>query len=151
MAFNILVVDDSETMRAVIKKTITMSGVHVGEFREAGNGKEALQVLENAWMDVVLTDINMPEMGGVELLQSVKSNEVLRNIPVIFVSTESSQSRMDEVEHLGAAAYVKKPFIPEKIKEVLLDVLTKAYATRMAEDEATGDGAALAAADDSDF
>jgi len=134
MAFNILVVDDSETMRAVIKKTVTMSGVQIGEFREAGNGKEALQVLEDAWMDVVLTDINMPEMGGVEFLREVKRNEVLRNIPVIFISTESSQTRMDEVTALGAAAYVKKPFMPEMIKEILLDVLNKAYASRMAED-----------------
>lgn len=131
MAFNILVVDDSATMRAVLKKTVMMSGVQIGELREAGNGKEALQVLEDAWMDVVLSDINMPEMGGVEFLREVKQNEVFRNIPVIFISTESSQTRMDEVASLGAAAYVKKPFMPEKIREILLEVLTKAYATRM--------------------
>lgn len=142
MAFNILVVDDSETMRAVIKKTVVMSGVQIGELREACNGKEALQVLEDAWMDVVLTDINMPEMGGVEFLREVKHNEVLRNIPVIFISTESSQTRVDEVLNLGAAAYVKKPFMPEKIKEILLDVLTKAYATRM-----TAEGVTLPVAD----
>jgi two-component system chemotaxis response regulator CheY len=136
MAFNILVVDDSETMRAVIRKTVSMSGIQIGEFREAGNGKEALAVLEDSWMDVVLSDINMPEMGGVEFLREVKKNEVLRNIPVIFVSTESSQTRMDEVTALGAAAYVKKPFMPEKIKEILLDVLTKAYASRMADEGA---------------
>jgi len=148
MAFNILVVDDSETMRAVIRKTVAMSGVQVGEFREAGNGKEALLVLEDAWMDVVLTDINMPEMGGVEFLREVKKNQVLRNIPVIFISTESSQARMDEVVSLGAAAYIKKPFMPEKIKAVLLDVLTKAYATRMA---AEGGAPPPVAADEADF
>ena len=132
MAFNILVVDDSETMRAVIKKTVLMSGVQIGEFCEACDGRVALQILEEMWIDVVLTDINMPEMGGVDFLREVKKNEVLRNIPVIFISTESSQSRMEEVMSLGAAAYVKKPFMPEKIREVLLDVLNKAYATRMA-------------------
>lgn len=132
MAFNILVVDDSETMRAVIKKTVTMSGVQIGEFHEAGNGREALDVLEKEWIDVVLSDINMPVMGGVEFLREAKGIEVLKNIPVIFVSTESSQTRMDEVTALGAAAYVKKPFIPEKIKVILLDVLNKAYASRMA-------------------
>lgn len=131
MAFNILVVDDSETMRAVIKKTVILSGVQIGEFREAGNGREALQVLEESWMDVVLSDINMPEMGGIEFLRRVKQNEVLRNIPIIFISTESSQTRIDEVTGLGAAAYVKKPFMPEKIKVILLDVLTQAYASRM--------------------
>lgn len=131
MAFTILVVDDSETMRAVIKKTVLMSGVQIGEFCEAANGKEALQILEDTWVDVVLSDINMPEMGGVEFLREVKKNEVWQHIPVIFISTESSQARMDEVKGLGAASYVKKPFMPEKIREVLLDVLNKAYATRM--------------------
>jgi len=136
MAFTILVVDDSETMRAVIKKTVLMSGVPIGEFCEACNGKVALEILEETWVDVVLSDINMPEMGGIEFLQEVKQNEVLKNIPVIFISTESSQSRMNEVASLGAAAYVKKPFMPGQIREVLLEVLNKAYAKRMAEEVA---------------
>jgi len=148
MAFNILVVDDSETMRAVIKKTVLMSGVQIGEFCEACNGKVALQILEDMWIDVVLTDINMPEMGGVDFLREVKKNDVLRNIPVIFISTESSQLRMEEVMSLGAAAYVKKPFMPEKIREVLLDVLNKAYATRMAVE---GTGATPAVECEADF
>lgn len=134
MAFNILIVDDSETMRAVIKKTVNMSGVEIGALLEAGNGIEALAILEDAWIDVVLSDINMPEMGGVELLKAVKSNDVMRNIPVIFISTESSQTRVDEAERLGVAAYIKKPFQPEVIKEILLDVLSKAYASRMAQE-----------------
>lgn len=131
MAFNILIVDDSETMRAVIKKTVNMSGVEVGELLEAANGLEALAILESRWVDVVLSDINMPEMGGVELLKLVKADEVMRNIPVIFISTESSQTRVDEAASLGVAAYIKKPFMPEAIREILLDVLGKAYASRM--------------------
>lgn len=148
MAFNILVVDDSETMRAVIKKTVAMSGIQIGEIREAGNGKEALMVLEGAWMDVVLSDINMPEMGGVEFLREVKQDAVLRNIPIIFVSTEASQARIDEVTSLGAAGYVKKPFKPERIRDILLDVLNKAYASRMEEE---GQGAIPDAISDADF
>ncbi len=134
MAFNILVVDDSQTMRYVIKKAVTMSGVEIGELLEAGTGKEALKVMHDAWVDVVLSDINMPEMSGVEFLQEVKRDEGLKDTPVIFVSTESSQTRQDEAKHLGAAAYVKKPFSPELIKEILLDVLHKDYAHRMAEE-----------------
>ncbi len=133
MAFNILIVDDSETMRAVIKRTIGMTGIGIGELLEAGNGKEALDVLADAWVDVVLSDINMPEMGGVELLKTMKSDEVLRNLPVIFISTESSNTRMDEAKALGVAAYVTKPFTPETIKEVMMDVLNKAYGSRMDE------------------
>ncbi len=139
MAFNILIVDDSETMRAVIKKTVSMSGIQVGEFLEAENGIEALSILEDQWIDVVLSDINMPEMGGVELLIEIKKSEVLRNIPVIFISTESSHARIEEAERLGAAAYVKKPFMPEIIKEILLDVLNKAYATRVIVDDSDQD------------
>lgn len=131
MAFNILIVDDSETMRAVVRKVVSMSGVAVGEFFEAANGREALDVLEGSWVDVILSDINMPEMGGIELLQEIKKHEVLRHVPVILITTEASQARMDEAASFGAAGYIKKPFVPETIKAVLLDVLEKAYAQRM--------------------
>lgn len=133
MAFNILVADDSETMRAVVKRTVEMSGVPVGEFHEAENGVEALAVLENNWIDVILSDINMPEMGGMELLKRVSEDEDLRRIPLIFITTESSEARMDEAKKLGVAGYVKKPFQPETIKTILYEVLEKAYEHRMSE------------------
>jgi len=133
MAFNILVADDSETMRAVIKKTVSMSGVPVGEFYEAGNGKEALAVLEEAWIDVILSDINMPEMGGVELLKKISEDEELRKIPLIFITTEASEARKEEARKLGVAGYVQKPFHPETIKNILYEVLEKAYEHRMME------------------
>ncbi len=139
MAFNIMVVDDSVTMRAVIKKTVSMCGVQIGELLEAGNGVEALEVLEDAWVDVILSDINMPEMDGLEFVRRLKKDEVLQNIPVVFVTTESSANRRQEAEEIGAAAYVTKPFMPEQIHDVLLDVLQKAYATRM-ESEMAEDG-----------
>jgi len=145
MAFNIMVVDDSVTMRAVIKKTVSMSGVRIGELFEAGNGVEALKILEDEWVDVILSDINMPEMDGLEFVRRLKEDEVLRSVPVVFVTTESSRRRMDEAESIGAAAYVTKPFMPEQIKDVLLDVLQKAYASRM-ETELSD-----AAADDDDL
>ena len=131
--FNILVVDDSETMRAAIRKVVGMSGVPIGEFLEAGNGKEALAILEDSWVDVILTDINMPEMNGIDFLKQVKSEDVYSNIPVIIITTEASQARMDEAESLGASGYVKKPFLPETIKQILTDVLESAYAQRMKE------------------
>ncbi|MFZ5776163.1 MAG: response regulator [Thermodesulfobacteriota bacterium] len=133
MAFNILVADDSETMRAVIKRTVGMSGVPVGEFHEASNGKEALAILENTWIDVILSDINMPEMGGMELLKAVSEDEDLKRIPLIFITTESSDARMEEAKRLGVAGYVKKPFLPETIKTILYEVLEKAYEHRMSE------------------
>ncbi len=141
MAFNILVADDSETMRAVIKKTVSMSGVPVGEFHEAANGKEALAVLEKTWIDVILSDINMPEMGGMALLKKISADEDLRKIPLIFITTESSDARQEEARKLGVAGYVKKPFQPEAIKAILYEVLEKAYAHRLEErpDEEAGE------------
>jgi two-component system chemotaxis response regulator CheY len=133
MAFNILVADDSETMRAVIKKSVSMSGVPVGEFHEAGNGKEALAVLEKTWIDVILSDINMPEMGGMELLQKVSEDEDLRKIPLIFITTEASDARQEEAQKFGVAGYVRKPFLPATIKAMLYEVLEKAYAHRLHE------------------
>jgi two-component system, chemotaxis family, chemotaxis protein CheY len=134
MAFNILIADDSETMRAAIKKVVTMSGVPVGDFYEAANGKEALAVLENAWVDVVLSDINMPEMNGIELLGEIKKNQVHTNLPVIFITTESSEARGEEAKRIGAAGYIKKPFLPETIKKILCEVLEKAYEQRLSEE-----------------
>ena len=127
MAFNILVADDSETMRAVVKKAVEMAGVPVGEFHEAVNGKEALEILAEQWIDVILSDINMPEMGGMDLLKEINANEDFKRIPLIFVTTESSDARMDEAKKLGVAGYIKKPFVPETIKKILYEVLEKAY------------------------
>ncbi|OGQ99923.1 MAG: two-component system response regulator [Deltaproteobacteria bacterium RIFOXYD12_FULL_55_16] len=133
MSFNILVADDSETMRAVIKKSVSMSGVSVGEFYEAANGREALAVLAKTWIDVILSDINMPEMDGMELLEKISEDDEFRKIPLIFISTEASEARQEEARKLGVAGYVKKPFHPEAIKAVLHEVLGKAYAHRLEE------------------
>jgi len=133
MAFTILVADDSETMRAVVKKTVEMSGIPIAAFFQAANGQEALKILENEWVDVILSDINMPVMSGVEMLRALKNDKVLGQIPVIFITTESSQARIDETTKLGSAGYVKKPFLPETIKKVLMDVLEKAYEQRVLE------------------
>jgi two-component system chemotaxis response regulator CheY len=127
MAFNILVVDDSETMRSAIKKVVAMAGIPVGNFYEAGDGKEALKVVEDQWVDVILSDIIMPEMNGIEFLRILKQNEVHANVPVIFITTESSEARMEEAKEMGVAGYIKKPFVPETIKKILYEVLSTAY------------------------
>ncbi len=116
MAYNILIVDDSFPMRAVIKKVIKASGFDIGELLEAGNGKEALQVMDQHWLDLVLTDYNMPDMNGLELLKAMKQSDTLADIPVVMVTTEGSDQRVEEFLCQGAAAYIKKPFTPEQIK-----------------------------------
>jgi len=123
MAYNILVVDDSLPMRAVIKKVVKASGFDVGEFFEAANGKEALDVLKDSWVDLVLTDYNMPDMDGLELLAAIKGDEIMKEIPVVMITTEGSQQRIREFIDKGAAAYVKKPFTPDEMKSKLCQIM----------------------------
>ncbi len=123
MSFNVLIVDDSNSMRAVIKKVITISGFQMDLCLEAGNGKQALEMLGNSWVDVIVSDINMPEMNGLELLDQLRRNDTLKEIPVIMITTEGSDERMKEAFARGAKGFIKKPFLPEEIKKVLYEVI----------------------------
>ena len=123
MSFNVLIVDDSRSMRAVIKKTISMSGFKMDQCLEAGNGRDALDVLAKAWVDVIVSDINMPEMNGLELLEELKKDSLHKAIPVIVISTEGSEKRIQDAYDLGAKGFIKKPFLPEEIKKVLYEVI----------------------------
>ena len=123
MSFNVMIVDDSGAMRSVIKKVITISGFKMSLCLEAGNGREALERLQGSWVDVIISDINMPEMGGLELLQALRQDTLYRNIPAIIVSTEGSRERMKEALDRGAKGFIKKPFLPEDIRSVLYDVI----------------------------
>lgn len=123
MAYNVLVVDDSLPMRAVIKKTVKASGFKVGEIFDAANGKEALEVLKEEWLDLVLTDYNMPDMNGLELVEAMKNDDIFKAIPVVMVTTEGSKQRVEEFLEKGAAGYIKKPFTPEKVKQTLNEIM----------------------------
>ncbi len=123
MAFNVLIVDDSSTMRSVIKKIIKVSGFDVGNFLEAGDGLEALEVLQRDWVDLVLSDINMPNMNGLELIGKMADDDMLKSIPVVMVTTEGSEEKVAKSKELGAAGYIKKPFLPEDIKVALCNIM----------------------------
>lgn len=123
MAFNILIVDDSSTVRAMIRKTLVLSKIPLGELFEAGNGAEALDRLKTSWVDLVLCDINMPVMSGQELVAHMREDDLLKTIPVAIVSTEGSDERIDELKAMGISAYLRKPFKPEEIGALVLDVL----------------------------
>lgn len=126
MAFNVLIVDDSLTMRSVIKKTIKVSGFKVGEYFEAADGKEALKILADAWVDLVLTDINMPNMNGLELIAEMNNDQILSSIPVVMVTTEGSEKSVQKSMEMGAKGYIKKPFQPEDIKRILNSIMGEA-------------------------
>jgi two-component system chemotaxis response regulator CheY len=112
MAFNILIVDDSPAMRRVVRRVMEITGVDVGRYMEAGNGLEALDVLRSDWVDLIMTDINMPEMDGEHLLIEVRNDPMLSTIPVLVVSTDQSDARTKQMMSLGADGYVTKPFLP---------------------------------------
>ena len=123
MAFNVLIVDDSSSMRAIVRKIIKVSGFNIGELLEAADGKEAIKVLTDEWVDLVLTDINMPNMNGLELISEMKKDEMLKSIPVVMITAEGSEKRIQESMKLGASGYIKKPFLPEEIKRTLSAIM----------------------------
>jgi two-component system, chemotaxis family, chemotaxis protein CheY len=125
MAYNILVVDDSETVRAVIAKAIGMSGVEVKTLMTAGNGQEALAILDKEWVDLVFADINMPVMGGVEMVKRMKADDGMKGIPVVIVSTEGSATRINGLMESGVRAFLRKPFTPESLKTTIDSIMGK--------------------------
>jgi two-component system chemotaxis response regulator CheY len=114
-----MIVDDSATMRKIIMRTIRMSGLEFGRTEEAGNGNEALEKLGGGPVDIMLCDVNMPEMMGTELVKKVREMDSCVDMKIIMVSTESSQELIDGVMADGANGYISKPFTPEKFQEKL--------------------------------
>lgn len=130
MSLNVLVVDDSAVMRAMIRRTLSLSGIALGEIHEAANGVEALERLGAHWVDLALLDVNMPVMDGEELLNRIRASEEWRSLAVIIVSTESSDTRLARLRAHGVEI-VHKPFTPEQLRRTILQVtgLTHAAAS----------------------
>ena len=122
MALNILVVDDSSVMRAIIIKTLHLSQLPLGEVHQAANGQEALKVLDGNWVDLALVDINMPVMDGEEMINRLRQNPATSDLPIIIVSTEGSESRKEVLRQKGAQ-FVHKPFTPETLRDAILRTL----------------------------
>lgn len=128
MAFRVLIADDSPAMRSVIRRVVLLSGFEVNEFLEAADGGDALRLLRTQDVDVILTDINMPNVNGEQLLQSMQYDESLRGMPVIVISTDATEHRIHRMLELGAKGYITKPFFPEALRRELERVLGVANA-----------------------
>jgi two-component system chemotaxis response regulator CheY len=122
MAINILIVDDSAVMRSMVQKAMQLSGLAIGEIHQAANGQEGLAALEAHWVDLVIADINMPVMNGVEMIANMHAKPDLKAIPTIVISTEGSRTRIDRLQSKGVR-FIHKPFSPETIRDTLKDVL----------------------------
>lgn len=121
---NILIVEDNLVIRKVIEKTIHICGLDDGSIFEADNGKEGLTIMSKNQIDLMLIDINMPIMDGMQMLREVRKKEHAKDIPILIVSAESNQERIEEINHLGAE-FIHKPFTPEMLRGKLLDLIEK--------------------------
>ena len=119
MPFDLLIVDDSAAIRKILQRVLQKAEAPIGNVYEAGDGVEALAVMRAKNVNLVLSDINMPNMDGLQLLPQIRANEEWKTIPVILITTEGSQAKVMEAAHMGATGYVRKPFTPEQINHVL--------------------------------
>jgi two-component system, chemotaxis family, chemotaxis protein CheY len=123
MSLDVLIVDDSAAIRKILHRVLVQADLPLGTVHEANDGREALEKMRAARIGLVLSDINMPNMDGIEFLGSVKRNDALKSIPIVMITTEGSQERVLQALKLGAAGYVRKPFTAEQIKEKLVGIV----------------------------
>jgi len=119
---NLLIVDDSVMMRSMIKRVVGMTDLRVGQVYEAGDGREALTLLEAHDIEVLITDINMPVMTGTELLRIIAANPRWRSLRRVIISTDGSTARREEAAGLHVRCYLEKPITPEIVRDVLTAV-----------------------------
>jgi two-component system, chemotaxis family, chemotaxis protein CheY len=122
MALNILVVDDSAMMRKMVIRTLKLGGLPVATLHEAGDGAEALSILGSTPIDLLMMDINMPIMTGLEALSKARASPKLAQLPIIMVSTEGSDIRVEEIRRMGAS-FLRKPFTPESLVDAVLTAI----------------------------
>jgi two-component system chemotaxis response regulator CheY len=119
MALDVLIVDDSAAIRKILQRVLNQAEVPLGRVYEAGDGVEALDALKAHSVGLILSDINMPNMDGLQLLSAVKAQPAIKDVPFMMITTEGSSTKVMEAVSLGAAGYVRKPFTAEQIKEKL--------------------------------
>ncbi len=123
MANSILITDDSRTMRTIIRRALRQGGFEPENVFEAEHGKAALDVLEKESVDILFTDINMPEMNGLELIKAVRANEKLKELPIVVITTESADDFVQQAIAEGANSFLSKPFTPDQVKEKLEGII----------------------------
>ncbi|MGC2171550.1 MAG: response regulator [Candidatus Sulfotelmatobacter sp.] len=123
MAIRALIVDDSSVMRKIVERSLRQAGIDLSDVFQAGNGAEALAVLKESPVDLILCDINMPVMDGLEFIKQLPQVENAKGVPVVMITTEGSESHVVQALSCGARGYIRKPFTPEQVKEHVVPVL----------------------------
>ena len=123
MANSILITDDSRTMRTIIRRALRQGGFEPETVFEAEHGKAALDVLEKESVDIIFTDINMPEMNGLELIKAVRASEQWKEVPIVVITTESADDFVAQAMAEGANSFLSKPFTPDQVKEKLEGII----------------------------
>ena len=126
---NVLLIDDSMVIRKMLRRTLSDANLDISEIFEAADGSQALSLLETATIHVILCDVNMPVMGGLEFLENLRNRPELGTIPVLMVTTEGGQESVMKAVALGAKGYIRKPFTPDEIKQKLTECLKAAMVT----------------------
>jgi len=119
----VLIVDDSTVMRRMVARSLELSGVPPYELCEAADGLEALRIIRELWVDIVLCDLHMPGMDGLELVRHLANDPLTGDVPVVIVSSERSPGLIAELEELGVRGFLRKPFQPEAFGNLVRGVL----------------------------
>ena len=123
MPLDVMIVDDSAATRKILQRVLVQAQVELGTVHEASNGREALDILKDVRVGLILSDINMRNMDGLELLGTLKADPRLNSVPFVVVTTDGSQAKVMQAFDLGASAYVRKPFTADQIKAKLVGIL----------------------------
>lgn len=123
MALDLLIVDDSAAIRKILQRVLQQAEIPIGSVYEAGDGKEALTILQDKTVGLIFSDINMPNMDGLQFLSQLRATDTWKQVPVVMITTEGSQAKVMEAVQLGANGYVRKPFTPDQIKDKLAGLI----------------------------
>ena len=118
-----LIVDDSSVMRKIVERSLRQAGVESLVVLEAGSGVEGLEVLKAKRVDLILSDINMPAMDGLEFVRQLRKQQLAEGVPIVMITTESSEEHVKQAIEAGAIGYIRKPFTADQVKQKVLSLL----------------------------
>ena len=118
-----LIVDDSSVMRKIVERSLRQAGLESLVVIEASSGVEGIEALKARRVDLILSDINMPAMDGLEFVRQIRSQQLAAGVPVVMITTESSEEHVRQAIEAGAMGYIRKPFTADQVKHKVLSLV----------------------------